>query len=118
MLSEACQETASSRPDWQYQQSAGAQACGRMGRRMIPVISSVNEFADGVTKIKAMAKEAGRDPRAIDFSAFGLAGQWQTAAKISEFKDAGADRVVLWLGDGDLNVVLGEMERLAKAVLV
>ena len=87
------------------------------GDGWIPVVTSVDEFADGVTKIKAMAKEAGRDAKEIDFTVFGITGQWQTTAKIREFEKVGADRVVVWLGDGNLKVVLGEMERLAKAVL-
>jgi alkanesulfonate monooxygenase SsuD/methylene tetrahydromethanopterin reductase-like flavin-dependent oxidoreductase (luciferase family) len=87
------------------------------GDGWIPVVSSVDEFAEGVAKIKAMAKEAGRDPGTIDFTVFGLAGQWQSPAKTREFEKVGADRVVLWLGDGNLKVVLSEMERLAKAVL-
>jgi probable F420-dependent oxidoreductase len=88
------------------------------GDGWIPVVTSVDEFADGVTKIKAMAKEAGRDAKGLDFTVFGITGQWQTTAKIREFEKVGADRVVVWLGDGNLKVVLGEMERLAKAVLV
>jgi probable F420-dependent oxidoreductase len=88
------------------------------GDGWIPVVSSVGEFADGVAKIKAIANEAGREPRAIEFTVFGITGQWQSAAEIREFEKAGADRVVVWLGDGDLKVVLNEMERLAKAVLV
>ncbi|MGH8338496.1 MAG: LLM class flavin-dependent oxidoreductase, partial [Gammaproteobacteria bacterium] len=87
------------------------------GDGWIPVVTRVDEFAEGVRKIKALAKEAGRDTNTLDFTAFGLAGQWQSPAKIQEFEKAGANRVVLWLGDGDLKVVLAEMERLAKAVM-
>jgi hypothetical protein len=64
-----------------------------------------------------MAMEAGRDASTIDFTVFGITGQWQSSSQISEFAKVGADRVVLWLGDGDLKIVLTEMERLAKAVL-
>ncbi len=42
------------------------------GDGWLPVISSVNEFADGVIRIKQMAKEAGRDPEGFDFSVFAL----------------------------------------------
>jgi probable F420-dependent oxidoreductase len=87
------------------------------GDGWIPVVTSIKEFADGVAKIKTMAKEGGRDGNTLDFTAFGITGQWQTPAEIREFEKAGANRVVLWLGDGDLKVVLSEMERLAKAVL-
>jgi probable F420-dependent oxidoreductase len=88
------------------------------GDGWMPVVTSVDEFAQGVAKIKALAKESGRNPAEIDFTVFGITGQWQSAANIREFEQVGADRVVLWLGDDDLKTVLGEMERLAKAVLV
>ena len=87
------------------------------GDGWVPVVSSIDEFADGVTKIKAMARDYGRDANALDFTVFGITGQWQTPAEIRKFEKAGANRVVVWLGDGNLKVVLGEMERLAKAVL-
>jgi alkanesulfonate monooxygenase SsuD/methylene tetrahydromethanopterin reductase-like flavin-dependent oxidoreductase (luciferase family) len=87
------------------------------GDGWIPVVASADEFADGISKIKAMAREAGRDPGALDFTVFGIEGQWQTKAEIQEFAKAGADRVVVWLGNDDLNGTLREMERLAKALI-
>lgn len=87
------------------------------GDGWIPVVTSVDEFADGVTKIKALAKKAGRDPSGLDFTVFGIEGQWQTSAQIQEFAKAGANRVVVWLGNDDLKGTLREMERLAKVVV-
>jgi hypothetical protein len=86
------------------------------GDGWIPVVARVNEFADGVSKIKVMAREAGRDPSGLDFTAFGIEGQWQTRPQIQEFAQAGAGRVMVWLGNDDLKGMLREMERLAKAV--
>jgi predicted ATPase len=63
------------------------------------------------------AKEAGRDPSGLDFTVFGIEGQWQTSAQIQEFAKAGANRVVVWLGNDDLKGTLREMERLAKVVV-
>ncbi len=64
-----------------------------------------------------MAKAAGRDSSGLDFTDFGIEGQWQTRAEIKEFAQAGASRVVVWLGNDDLKGTLREMERLAGAVV-
>ena len=53
----------------------------------------------------------------MDFTVFGIEGQWQASAQIQEFAKAGANRVVVWLGNDDLKGTLREMERLAKAVI-
>jgi hypothetical protein len=87
------------------------------GDGWIPVVASVDEFADGVSTIKVMAREAGRDPSRLDFTVFGIEGQWQTRPQIQEFAQAGAGRVVVWLGNDDLKGTLREMERLAKTVI-
>jgi len=87
------------------------------GDGWIPVVRSVDEFAEGVARIKAMAKEAGRDASGLDYTVFGTGGQWQAADQIRAFELAGAHRVVLWLGDGDLKRTLSEMDRLAKIAL-
>jgi hypothetical protein len=42
-----------------------------------------------------MAREAGRDPESLEFTVFGIEGQWQTSAQIQEFAQAGAGRVVV-----------------------
>jgi probable F420-dependent oxidoreductase len=83
----------------------------------LPVVRSVDEFADGVKRIKAIAAGIGRDPNALDFTVFGGEGQWRSAKDIREFERAGANRVVLWLKSEDLNTVLSEMEEMAREVL-
>ena len=50
------------------------------GDGWIPVIQSVDEFADGVKRVKAMAKDNGRDPNGFDFTVFGVEGQWRSRA--------------------------------------
>lgn len=87
------------------------------GDGWIPVVRSVDAFADGVKRIKARAAELGRDPHALDFTAFGLEHQWRSAKEIGEFERAGANRVVLWLIGQDLDSILPEMEELASTVL-
>ncbi len=64
-----------------------------------------------------MAKEAGRDPEAFDFTVFGLESQWRTAAEIKPLQQAGANRVVIWLLREGLDNILREMEELAAEVL-
>jgi probable F420-dependent oxidoreductase len=83
----------------------------------IPVVRSVDIFAEGVQRIKAIAAEVGRDPNAFDFTAFGAQDQWRSAKEIRDFERAGAHRVVLWLNGQDLDSILPEMEELARTVL-
>ncbi|MGD0290365.1 MAG: LLM class F420-dependent oxidoreductase [Candidatus Binataceae bacterium] len=88
------------------------------GDGWIPVVKSVEEFADGVRRIKAMAKDYGRDPDKLDFSVFGVEGQWRTADEIGKLKRVGAHRVVIFLIAHELDSILREMENLAGTVLV
>jgi probable F420-dependent oxidoreductase len=83
----------------------------------IPVVESVDEFADGVKRIRAFAAETGRDPNAFDFTAFGTDQQWKSAKEVREFERVGANRIVLWLNGQDLQSILSEMEDLARIVL-
>jgi probable F420-dependent oxidoreductase len=83
----------------------------------IPVVQRVDEFADGVKRIRATAAEIGRDPNAFDFTVFGTEQQWKSAKEIREFERVGANRIVLWLNGQDLQSILSEMEDLARTVL-
>jgi hypothetical protein len=82
------------------------------------VVQSVDEFADGVKRIKAMAKDAGRNPDGFDFTVFALEGQWRSAKQIAELERVGATRVVLWAPGLELNDVLRGIEDMASTVLV
>jgi probable F420-dependent oxidoreductase len=83
----------------------------------IPVVQKVDEFADGVKRIRATAAEIGRDPNAFDFTVFGTEQQWKSAKEIREFERVGANRIVLWLNAQDLQSILSEMEDLARTVI-
>jgi probable F420-dependent oxidoreductase len=83
----------------------------------IPVVQRVDEFADGVKRIRATAAEIGRDPNAFDFTVFGTEQQWKSAKEIREFERVGANRIVLWLNAQDLQSILSEMEDLARTVI-
>jgi probable F420-dependent oxidoreductase len=87
------------------------------GDGWMPVVQSVDEFGDGVKRIKELAKESGRDPNSLDFTVFGVEGQWRTPKEILEFERVGATRVVLWLAHEGLEVGLRDMEALASTFL-
>src|ERR1700674_1245016 len=87
------------------------------GDGWLPVVQSVEEFADGVKRIKAIAKDIGRTPDGLDFTVCGVEGQWRTPNEIREFERVGANRVVLFMIAHDLNGILREMEDLAGKLL-
>jgi probable F420-dependent oxidoreductase len=87
------------------------------GDGWIPVVQSVDEFADGVKRIKAMAKDAGRGDHAFDFTVFALENQWCSASEIGELERAGANRVILWIMAQDVESILKEIEGLTRKVI-
>jgi len=87
------------------------------GDGWLPVVSTVDQFAEGVIRIRQLAKEAGRDPNGFDFTVFALEPQWRTKPELQALERAGANRVVLWLLRPDLQSILAEMEELAGTVL-
>jgi probable F420-dependent oxidoreductase len=83
----------------------------------MPVVSTVDQFAEGVASVKRMAKAAGRDPDGFDFTVFALEHQWRSKREIEALQQVGANRVVLWILGADLKSILEELEDLAKKVL-
>ena len=81
----------------------------------MPVVQSVEEFANGVEQISAFAKACDRDPASIDFVAFGRPGQWRTAQEISALERAGARRVTFWLEQLKLDDIRRELDGLARS---
>jgi probable F420-dependent oxidoreductase len=80
----------------------------------LPVVQSVDEFANGVKRIKAIAADIGRDPTTLDFTVFAGDNQWKSKADLEAFERTGANRVVLWLHSQDLHAILSEIEELAQ----
>ncbi|HEY1852218.1 MAG TPA: hypothetical protein VGG60_14440, partial [Candidatus Binataceae bacterium] len=72
---------------------------------------------DGVVKIKQLAKAAGRDPAAFDFTVFALEQQFRTKAEIQALQKAGANRVILWILQPELKSIMKELDDLARTVL-
>jgi hypothetical protein len=82
------------------------------------VLNDVKEFAEGVATVRAKAKEAGRDPATIDFTACGVGGQWLSPDKLKELEAAGAHRVVFWVRELELDPILRELDDKAKKLFV
>jgi alkanesulfonate monooxygenase SsuD/methylene tetrahydromethanopterin reductase-like flavin-dependent oxidoreductase (luciferase family) len=70
------------------------------GDGWIPVVASVDEFADGITKIKGMAKEAGRDPSGLDFTVSGSKGNGRRARRFRNSRRW--ERTGSWCGWGTM----------------
>jgi probable F420-dependent oxidoreductase len=84
------------------------------GDGWMPVVTSVEEYAAGVEDIRARAKAVGRDPAELDFTVFGLAGQWRKPEEVAAFERAGASRVIFWLDGLTLEPILRELDALAR----
>jgi alkanesulfonate monooxygenase SsuD/methylene tetrahydromethanopterin reductase-like flavin-dependent oxidoreductase (luciferase family) len=87
------------------------------GDGWIPVVSTVDQFAAGVTQVVALAKAAGRNPDGFDFTVFALEHQWRTTPEIKALQQAAANRVILWITRADLKSITDEIEELARKVL-
>jgi probable F420-dependent oxidoreductase len=85
------------------------------GDGWMPVVQSVEEFANGIERISTFAKAFGRDPASIDFTAFGRPGQWRTQQEISALERAGAGRVTFWLEQLKLDGIRRELDELARS---
>ncbi len=87
------------------------------GDGWLPVVETVEQFTEGVEKLKRAADDANRDYSELSKTVFGLGDQWKKEEEIRALEDAGADRVVLYLPDASVDVVLKEMENIAKRLL-
>lgn len=87
------------------------------GDGWLPLVRSVEEFAQGVKDIKSMAEKAGQNPNRFDFTTFGLTGQWKDPKEIEALGRVGANRVTLWLDQSDRDGILRELDDLASKVL-
>jgi probable F420-dependent oxidoreductase len=85
------------------------------GDGWMPVVQSVEEFANGVERISALAKASGRDPASMDFTVFGRPGQWRTEQEIGALARVGAGRVTFWLEQLKLDGIRRELDELARS---
>ena len=86
----------------------------RWGDGWMPTAASPEQIAAGRAAIDELAEASGRDPSSIDVTVFGQAADREL---ISQFESAGANRVIVRLGDTTSRQALDEMERIAQAVL-
>lgn len=83
----------------------------------MPVGFSPEKTKEGRAKLDRLAEKAGRDPRSIELTAFGLPGQYRDRTLVEALFEAGADRVIVLLTSINGDEVLAEMEEVAGTVL-
>lgn len=86
----------------------------RWGDGWMPTAASPEQIAAGRAAIDELAEASGRDPSSISVTVF---GQPADRNLISQFESAGANRVIVRLGDTTSSQALDEIERIAEAVL-
>jgi probable F420-dependent oxidoreductase len=98
----------------------GAFANPRSHRRVVqwgdgwmPIVETSDQFVEGVARIKQIAADHGRDPATIDFTVFGLKGQFRTVEDHRALEKAGCNRVIIWIDAIDTESMLNEIAELA-----
>ena len=86
----------------------------RWGDGWMPTAASPEQIAAGRAAIDELAEASGRDPSGIGITVFGQAADRDL---ISQFESAGANRVIVRLGDTTSSQALDEIDRIAQAVL-
>ena len=86
------------------------------GSGWIPVVQSVDEFADGVKQIKTFCDEIGRNSNELDYTVFEIGDQWKSKEHVKKMEEAGANRIIFWLSETDTHSLKNEMESLLKAI--
>ena len=86
----------------------------RWGDGWMPTAASPEQIAAGRAAIDELAEASGRDPSGIGITVF---GQPADRGLISQFESAGANRVIVRLGDTTSPQALEEIERIAQAIL-
>lgn len=99
----------------------GSHSQGRVFRRVVawgdgwlPTRMAPRELAQGRATLDELAAEAGRDPRSISTTFYGVPHDREL---IKEYEAAGADRVVCRIEGVPEKEALGELEQLARKVL-
>jgi len=87
------------------------------GDGWLPVVQTLDQFSEGVEKLKRAADEAGRDYSELSKTVFSGMGQWRKPEELRALEDAGAERVVYWLPEGPLDAVMTEMETIARELM-
>ena len=80
----------------------------------VPIDISPERAAEARRRLDGLAEKAGRGPRSIEITAFGVPADRQV---VSEYERAGVDRVVVGLSTANRADSLAELDRIAAAVL-
>jgi probable F420-dependent oxidoreductase len=88
---------------------------GQWGDGWLPATVDPAEIAEGKAEIAKYAAEFGRDPAAINISAFAPRGL--SGGEAAEIRRAGADRLIVPLQSENQQALLAELEELAGALL-
>jgi probable F420-dependent oxidoreductase len=84
-----------------------------LGDGWLPRVRDPALVLEGIARLRALARDAGRDERSIEISAFGLPPK---ADAIAPFRDAGIDRAILALAPGSEDETLRRLDRYAAFV--
>lgn len=94
------------------------QRIAEWGDGWLPVLESVDQFRQGVERLKRAADAVGRNYGELTKTVFGIKGQWEVPEEIRALEAAGADRLVMWLPENlPLDKLLAEMEAMARRLL-
>ena len=80
----------------------------------IPIHVSPESAVEARRTLDSLAEKAGRDPRSIEITAFGVPAERQVVA---DYERAGVDRIVVSLPTADRSDSLAELDRIASTVL-
>lgn len=84
------------------------------GDGWLPFCTDPREITEGKAEIAKYALAVGRNPAALEISAFAPPEMFQTAKGVAALAAAGADSVVLWLKEGSQADTLAQLETLAR----
>lgn len=82
----------------------------KYGDGWLPRMFNPERVSTGITRLRELAQQAGRDPATLSINLFGLQPE---AAALERYRDAGVDRGVLALQAGPLDDCLRRLDRLA-----
>jgi len=84
------------------------------GDGWLPLDITAGEVAHGRSELNRLAELDGRDPKAIEISVMGVPADRES---IKSYAEAGADRIILGLGEAVDDQDLAMMERVAESVM-
>jgi len=84
----------------------------------MPTETSAEEIRQGRAALDELAEAAGHDPKSIEITVLGRAGQFLGSSEIEQLEQAGADRVNMWLQQTEGPEAIAEIEEIAHKVQI